>query len=125
MYSAWQITCIHILIPEIDVSGRGDIGLSAAVLAARGIISLQMGHLDGAMLDLSRSIRDAPCAETLTNRGVVHCFLGDVPSAMRDYQRALTFDPNYSLSHFNIGNVLLSQRHFREAIRCRYSTSPS
>ena len=76
-----------------------------------------MGQLDGAMLDLSRSIRDAPCAETLTNRGVVHCFLGDVPSAMSDYKRALTFDPNYSLAHFNIGNLLLSQRHFHEAIR--------
>lgn len=91
--------------------------LSAAVLAARGVISLQMGYLDGAMQDLSHSIGDMPCADTLTNRGVVHCFLGDVPSAMSDYQRALTFDPTYSLAHFNIGNVLLSQRHFKDAIR--------
>ena len=87
------------------------------MLAARGIISLQMGHLDGAMLDLSCSIQDIPSAETLTNRGVVHCFLGDVPNAMRDYRRALTFDPSNSLAHFNIGNILLSQRQFQEAIR--------
>lgn len=92
-------------------------GLSAAVLGARGVISLQMGYLDGAMQDLSHSIQDVPCADTLTNRGVVHCFLGDVPNAMHDYQRALTFDPTYSLAHFNIGNLLLSRRHFKDAIR--------
>ena len=91
--------------------------LSAAALAARGVISLQMGHLSGAMLDFSRAIRDAPQAETLTNRGVLHQFLGDLPGAMRDYQRAVNFDPSYCHAHYNIGNVLFSQRQFREACK--------
>ena len=94
-----------------------DAELSATVLAARGVISLQMGHLEGALLDLSRSIQVDPSAEALTNRGVVHCFVGDVPSAMRDYKRALTLDPAYHHAHYNIGTLLFSQRHFREACR--------
>ena len=69
------------------------------------------------MQDLSRSIQDAPSADELTNRGVIHCFHGDLPSAMNDYQHALTFDPTYSLAHYNIGNLLLYQHHFRLAIR--------
>ena len=95
----------------------GGPGLSPVLLAARGVVSLQMGYLDGALQDLTLSILNSPTAETLTNRGVVHCFRGDVPNAARDYQQALTFDPNYSLAHYNMGNLLFSQHHFREAER--------
>ena len=83
-----------------------------------------MGNLDNAMQDLSRAIQQSPSSETLTNRGVVHCFLGDIPNAMRDYQRALTFDPNYSLAHFNIGNIHFSQHRFRDAVRSEFRIKP-
>jgi tetratricopeptide (TPR) repeat protein len=98
-------------------SARDHADLSPDLLAARGIVSLQMEQLQGAMSDLSRSIFLFPSPETLTNRGVVHCFLGDRPNAMRDYQRALTIDPKYPLAHFNIGNMLFSEHRFRDAIR--------
>lgn len=50
----------------------------------------------------------------LTNRGVIHQFMGDIVNAMRDYQRAVALEPDYSLAHFNIGNVLFQQRHFKQ-----------
>jgi Tfp pilus assembly protein PilF len=45
---------------------------------------------------------------------VVHQFIGDLVNAMRDYQRAASIQPDYSLAHFNIGNVLFQQRHFKQ-----------
>ena len=53
-------------------------------------------------------------AALLTNRGVVHQFMGDLVNAMRDYQRAVSLQSDYSLAHFNIGNVLFQQRHFKQ-----------
>ena len=40
--------------------------------------------------------------------------MGDVVNAMRDYQSAVAMEPDYFLAHFNIGNVLFQQRHFRQ-----------
>ena len=91
--------------------------LSPPILATRGVISLQMGHLSGAMLDLSQSIQDDPSAETFTNRGVVQQFMGCLPAAMLDYQQALKFNPAYFHAHYNIGNLLFSQRQFRAALK--------
>ena len=53
-------------------------------------------------------------AALLTNRGVIHQFMGDVVNAMRDYQQAVAMEPDYFLAHFNIGNVLFQQRHFKQ-----------
>ena len=50
----------------------------------------------------------------LTNRGVIHQFMGDVVSAMTDYSEAVKVDPVYSLAHFNMGNILFQQRHFKQ-----------
>ena len=53
-------------------------------------------------------------AALLTNRGVIHQFMGDLVNAMRDYQKAVSVQSDYSLAHFNIGNVLFQQRHFKQ-----------
>ena len=58
-------------------------------------------------------------AALLTNRGVIHQFIGDLVNAIRDYQKAVSVQPDYSLAHFNIGNVLFQQRHFKQV---RYSS---
>ncbi len=50
----------------------------------------------------------------LVNRGVIHQFMGDVVNAMNDYQEAVIIEPSYSLAHFNIGNILFQQRHFKQ-----------
>ena len=52
-------------------------------------------------------------AALLTNRGVIHQFIADLVNAMREYQKAVSIQPDYSLAHFNIGNVLFQQRHFK------------
>lgn len=57
----------------------------------------------------------------LTNRGVIHQFMGDVVSAMNDYQEAMRIEPGYSLAHFNTGNILLQQRHFRQVIEIYFA----
>ena len=40
--------------------------------------------------------------------------MGDVVSAMNDYSEAVKVDPTYSLAHFNMGNILFQQRHFKQ-----------
>ena len=40
--------------------------------------------------------------------------MGDIVSAMNDYQEAVKVDPQYTLAHFNVGNILFQQRHFRQ-----------
>ena len=45
---------------------------------------------------------------------VIHQFIGDLINAMKDYQKAVSIQPDYSLAHFNIGNVLFQKEHFRQ-----------
>ncbi|XP_064400384.1 uncharacterized protein LOC135346636 isoform X3 [Halichondria panicea] len=83
---------------------------------ARAVISLQMGNLFGALLDINTAIQVHKNALLLVNRGVIHQFMGDVVNAMNDYQEAVIIEPSYSLAHFNIGNILFQQRHFKQAV---------
>lgn len=83
---------------------------------ARAIISLQMNNLFGALLDINAAIQVCKSALLLTNRGVIYQFMGDIVSAMNDYHEAVQIEPKYSLAHFNMGNILFQQRHFKQAV---------
>ncbi len=39
--------------------------------------------------------------------------MGDIVSAMNDYQEAAKIESSYFLAHFNMGNILFHQRHFK------------
>lgn len=53
-------------------------------------------------------------AELLTNRGVINQFMGYLNCAMRDYQQAITKDPNYALAYFNAANVYFLNKQFSQ-----------
>lgn len=84
-------------------------------LEARSIISLQMGNTFGALVDMTQAINYQPTPLYYTERGTIHYYTGDSINAVRDFEKALQLDPNYILAHYNLGNVLLQQRLYRQA----------
>lgn len=53
-------------------------------------------------------------APLLTNRGVISQLMGYLPCAMKDYQQAISVDPNYALAYFNAANIYFHNRQFSQ-----------
>lgn len=53
-------------------------------------------------------------AELLTNRGVINQFMGYLNCAMKDYQQAITVDPNYALAYYNAANIYFLNKQFSQ-----------
>lgn len=85
-------------------------------LEARAIISLQNSNTFGSLLDINRAISLKPTAQLLTERGVIHQYMKDMYNAVRDYERAIQLDPHQPLALYNMGNALLQQRLYIQAI---------
>ncbi|MEE6491856.1 hypothetical protein FKM82_016399 [Ascaphus truei] len=81
----------------------------------RAIVSLQMGDTFSALQDMNAALKLGVTAQLLTNRGVIHQFMGKLHNAMRDYQAAVTADPQYPLAYFNAANLYLHNRQFSQA----------
>ncbi|XP_075469416.1 tetratricopeptide repeat protein 6 isoform X2 [Ascaphus truei] len=80
----------------------------------RAIVSLQMGDTFSALQDMNAALKLGVTAQLLTNRGAIHQFMGKLHNAMRDYQAALTADPQYPLAYFNAANLYLHNRQFSQ-----------
>ncbi|XP_074650504.1 uncharacterized protein LOC141905524 isoform X2 [Tubulanus polymorphus] len=83
----------------------------------RAVINLQMRDTFAALQDINASLAVLGTAEIYTNRGVIYQFTEDPVNAMRDYQRAITIDPTYSLAYFNAANIYFHMRQFKQAER--------
>ncbi|XP_039207733.1 tetratricopeptide repeat protein 6 isoform X4 [Crotalus tigris] len=81
----------------------------------RAIVCLQMGDIFAAFQDTNAALKIITNAELLTNRGVINQFMGYLNCAMRDYQQAITIDPNYALAYFNAANVYFLNKQFSQA----------
>uniref|UniRef100_A0A8D2L8S0 Tetratricopeptide repeat domain 6 n=1 Tax=Varanus komodoensis TaxID=61221 RepID=A0A8D2L8S0_VARKO len=81
----------------------------------RAIVCLQMGDNFAAFQDTNAALKITTNAELLTNRGVINQFMGFLNCAMKDYQQAITIDPNYALAYFNAANIYLLNRQFSQA----------
>ncbi|XP_058522343.1 tetratricopeptide repeat protein 6 isoform X2 [Ochotona princeps] len=81
----------------------------------RAVVCLQMGNNFAAMQDINVAIKINTTAEYLTNRGVIHESMGQQQNAMRDYQTAISLNPEYSLAYFNAGNIYFHHRQFSQA----------
>ncbi len=56
-----------------------------------------------------------PHAEQLfTNRGLIQQFMGDKASAMKNYQTAISLNPEYSLAYFNAANLFFYNGQFEQ-----------
>ncbi|XP_025023839.1 tetratricopeptide repeat protein 6 [Python bivittatus] len=81
----------------------------------RAIVCLQMGDTFAAFQDTNAALKITINAELLTNRGVINQFMGYLNCAMRDYQQAITVDPNYALAYFNAANIYFLNKQFSQA----------
>ncbi|XP_070956381.1 tetratricopeptide repeat protein 6 isoform X10 [Macaca nemestrina] len=81
----------------------------------RAVVCLQMGNNFAAMQDINAAVKINTTAEFLTNRGVIHEFMGHKQNAMKDYQDAISLNPEYSLAYFNAGNIYFHHRQFSQA----------
>ncbi|XP_045144046.1 tetratricopeptide repeat protein 6 [Echinops telfairi] len=81
----------------------------------RAMVCLQMGNNFAAIQDINAAIKINTTAEFLTNRGVIHEFMGQQQNAMKDYQAAISLNPEYSLAYFNAGNIYFHHRQFSQA----------
>ncbi|XP_014647570.1 PREDICTED: tetratricopeptide repeat protein 6 [Ceratotherium simum simum] len=81
----------------------------------RAVVCLQMRDNFAAIQDINAAIKINTTAEFLTNRGVIHEFMGQQQNAMKDYQAAISLNPEYSLAYFNAGNIYFHHRQFSQA----------
>ncbi|XP_078089235.1 uncharacterized protein ttc6 [Mustelus asterias] len=83
-----------------------------AAYEGRAVVNLQVNNIFGAFQDINAALKISASAKLFTNRGVISQFTGDRPNAMRDYQKAITLDPTYSLAYFNAANLYFHNRQF-------------
>ncbi|XP_059505178.1 uncharacterized protein ttc6 isoform X2 [Stegostoma tigrinum] len=81
----------------------------------RAVVNLQMLNTFAAFQDINAALKICKSAKLFTNRGVISQFMGDLPNAMRDYQKAISLDPTYSLAYFNAANLYFYNRQFTQA----------
>ncbi|NXT77803.1 TTC6 protein, partial [Zapornia atra] len=86
-----------------------------AAYHGRASVSLQMGQTFAAFQDTNAALKLATTAPLLTNRGVINQLMGYLPCAMKDYQQAISVDPNYALAYFNAANIYFHNRQFSQA----------
>ncbi|XP_065492938.1 tetratricopeptide repeat protein 6 [Caloenas nicobarica] len=91
-----------------------------AAYDGRASVCLQMGETFAAFLDTNAALKLATTAPLLTNRGFINHLMGHLTCAMKDYQQAISVDPNYALAYFNAANIYFQNRQFSQAY-CYYS----
>uniref|UniRef100_A0A663DXZ1 Tetratricopeptide repeat domain 6 n=1 Tax=Aquila chrysaetos chrysaetos TaxID=223781 RepID=A0A663DXZ1_AQUCH len=91
-----------------------------AAYDGRASVCLQMGETFAAFQDINAALKLTTTAPLLTNRGVISQLMGYLPCAMKDYQQAISVDPNYALAYFNAANIYFHNRQFSQAY-CYYS----
>ncbi|NXH10275.1 TTC6 protein, partial [Bucco capensis] len=91
-----------------------------AAYDGRASVCLQMGETFAAFQDTNAALKLTNTAPLLTNRGVINQLMGHLPCAMKDYQEAISVDPNYALAYFNAANIYFQNRQFSQAY-CYYT----
>ncbi|XP_075008535.1 tetratricopeptide repeat protein 6 [Calonectris borealis] len=88
-----------------------------AAYDGRASVCLQMGETFAAFQDTNAALKLTTTAPLLTNRGVINQLMGYLSCAMKDYQQAISVDPNYALAYFNAANIYFYNRQFSQAYR--------
>ncbi|XP_030308343.1 tetratricopeptide repeat protein 6 [Calypte anna] len=92
----------------------------SAAYDGRASVCLQMGEAFAAFQDTNAALKLTTTALRLTNRGVINQVMGYPSCAMKDYQQAISVDPNYALAYLNAANLYFCNRQFSQA-HCYYS----
>ncbi|XP_074959502.1 tetratricopeptide repeat protein 6 isoform X3 [Phalacrocorax aristotelis] len=91
-----------------------------AAYDGRASVCLQMGETFAAFQDTNAALKLTTTAPLLTNRGFINQLMGYLPCAMKDYQQAISVDPNYALAYFNAANIYFHNQQLSQAY-CYYS----
>ncbi|XP_035184240.1 tetratricopeptide repeat protein 6 isoform X2 [Oxyura jamaicensis] len=91
-----------------------------AAYDGRASVCLQMGENFAALQDINAALKLTTTAPLLTNRGVINQLMGYLSCAMKDYQQAISVDPNYALAYFSAANIYFHNHQFSQAY-CYYS----
>ncbi|NXC40978.1 TTC6 protein, partial [Penelope pileata] len=86
----------------------------------RASVSLQMGEIFSAFQDINAALKLITTAPLLTNRGIINQLMGHLSCAMKDYQQAISVDPNYALAYLSAANIYFHNHQFSQAY-CYYS----
>ncbi|KAM9239187.1 LOW QUALITY PROTEIN: tetratricopeptide repeat protein 6 [Leptosomus discolor] len=70
-------------------------------------VCLQVGETFAAFQDTNATLKLTVTTPWLTNRGIINQLMGYLPCAVKDYQQAISVDPNYALAYFNAANIVL------------------
>lgn len=82
-----------------------------------GVMAYQSGRHRDALDLIGRAIElNAKSPQFYNNAGLNHLALGDPQQAIRCYQRAIALDPNFIVSHMNLGNILKDLGRLDEAL---------
>uniref|UniRef100_A0A672TPL1 Tetratricopeptide repeat domain 6 n=1 Tax=Strigops habroptila TaxID=2489341 RepID=A0A672TPL1_STRHB len=85
-----------------------------AAYAGRASVCLQSDETFAAFQDTNTALKLTTTAALLTNRGVINQLMGYLPYAMKDYQQAISVDPNYALAYFNAANIYFNNQQFSQ-----------
>ncbi|KAM9013875.1 tetratricopeptide repeat protein 6 [Ara ararauna] len=85
-----------------------------AAHAGRASVCVQRGETFAAFQDTNTALKLTTTAALLTNRGVINQLMGYLPCAMKDYQQAISVDPNYAFAYFNAANIYFNNQHFSQ-----------
>ncbi|NXJ74585.1 TTC6 protein, partial [Trogon melanurus] len=91
-----------------------------AAYDGRASVCLQMGETFAAYQDTNAALKLTTTSRLLTNRGVINQLMGHLSCARKDYQQAISVDPNYALAYLNTANIYFHNRQFSQAY-CYYS----
>ncbi|XP_015720531.1 tetratricopeptide repeat protein 6 isoform X2 [Coturnix japonica] len=110
LQSAWkQLTAVIAIDSKCDTAYEG-----------RASVSLQMGGIFSAFQDVNAALKLTTTAQLLTNRGIINQLMGYLSCAMKDYQQAISVDPNCALAYFSAANIYFNNHQFSQAY-CYYS----
>ncbi|HET9800120.1 MAG TPA: tetratricopeptide repeat protein, partial [Chthoniobacterales bacterium] len=93
--------------------------LGAVVLAAFCLLTVRQAttYRDVETLWRATIAKNPGCWMALNNLGVLQIEKGDVDGAIEKYEQSLRLNPDYPEAHYNLGNALLHQGRFDDAIR--------
>ena len=97
-------------------------------LTQEGVNFANQGQIEKAIPCFKKSLVYAPNANTYYLLALAYQMIGKITSAEKNYLQAISFNPQFSMAHNNLGAIYLNLKDYHEAIKCfsqAISTDPN